>query len=213
MAKPSTPAFDEATAEVQFLRWIFGWNLPVSWIMVMVIVGGVGYLIGFPYSSGFLGVLAGPVVWYLDTRYIDRHYETLRDAYVADLETIGPKVLQAAGAAEDAPTFTLLTEPDSTPLLLEAPKQYDATVLAVDETGVWLYGETILDMMFMEATVGTDPEEVRRVDIDTLESVTYRDRTLEIRTIDGETITALSSTEPSDAMAAIQERIEDSEDE
>lgn len=211
MPTTSTPAFDEAKAEVQFLRWIFGWNLPVSWGMVMVIVGGVGYLIGFPYAAGFLGVLAGPVVWYLDTRYVDRHYESLREAYVADIGTIGPNVLRAAGAAEDAATFTLVTEPDSTPLLLEAPKQYDATVLGVDETAVWLYGETILDLVFMEATVGTDPEEVRRVDLAALESVTYRDGALELQTTDGETVTALTSTEPEAAMAAIRERMDESE--
>lgn len=208
MASTVDSAFEAAKAEVFFLRWIFGWNLLVGWLMVTFLVGGVGYFIGFVYEFGLVGFFLGLPTWYLGTRYINEHYEALRDGYVADVETFGPKVLRSAGADPDAEFFTLVVWPEDRPFLVEAPEQYDATVLGVGADTLWIYDETTFDVMFLNAAIGTDTDEVEEFAIADLESVTYADRELEIRTEDGEVFYAPSSTEPAEAIEAIRERMD-----
>ncbi len=207
MAGTDGLAFEEATSGVQFVRWIFGWNLIVSWGMIMVIVGGTGYLLGVPYLAGLVGFLAGPPIWFYETRYINSHYESLYDAYLGDLDTVGPKVLGAAGAAADADIYTLVFAPGSPPLLVEPAQQYEATVLAVDDSTVWLYEEATLDLMFLDGDFGTNPDEVRGIDLEDLESVTYEEQALVFETTDDETVRAPSSTEPAEALETIRDRM------
>lgn len=201
-------AFEAAKAEVAFLRWIFGWSLPIGWLMVTFLVGGLGYFIGLVYEFGLVGFVLGLPAWFFGTRYIDEHYEALRDGYIEDIETFGPKVLRSAGVDEDAEFFTLVVSPTDRPFLVEAPKQYDATVLGLDADTLWIYDETTFDVMFLNATIGTDVEEVTEYAIADLESVTYEDRELVIRPTDGEVFYVPSSTEPTEAMAAIRDRMD-----
>jgi len=207
MADPDRDGFETAKAEVQFLRWIFGWNLVVGWGMVTFLVGGVGYFVGFPYLFGLVGFVAGLPMWYQGTGYINRHYEALRDAYLADVETYGPMVLQAAGAPEGAEYVTLAGWPEDTPVLVEAPPAVSAAVLAVGPESVWLYDETGLDLQFLSASLGTDTDEVERIDVATLDSVEFGDRTLTLET-SGETDYAIPCTEePVEAIATIRARM------
>lgn len=207
MADPVESAYETARSEVSFLRWIFGWNLLVGWLMVTFLVGGVGYFIGLVYEFGLAGFLLGFPAWYLGTRYINRHYEALRDGYVQDVETFGTKVLQAAGADPDTEFFTMLVWSADRPFLVEAPKQYDATVLGVGSDTLWVYDETTFDAMFLSAAIGTDTDEVTAFDVTAIDSVAYEDRELAIRTTDGEVFYAPSGTEPAEAMVAIRERM------
>lgn len=200
-------AFQDAKAEVNFLRWIFGWNLPVGWLMVTFLVGGVGYFIGFVYEFGLLGFLLGFPAWFYGTRYIDAHYESLRDGYLADVEQFGPMVLQRAGADPEAEYFVLEVTPESTPFRVDAPTQFDATVLAVESDTLWIYDETTFDVMFLEGTIGTDPEEVTEIPIADLETLVYQDRELELHLTDEAAFYVPSSTEPNEVMAAIGKRM------
>lgn len=211
MAGTDGLAFDEAASSVQFVRWIFGWNLLVSWGMITVIVGGTGYLVGVPYLAGLVGFLAGPPIWFYETRYINSHYEPLYEAYFEDLEVVGPKVLKAAGAAEDVDFFTLRFAPDSSPLLVEPAQQYDAAVLAVGDSTVWIYDDATLDLMFLDGDFGTDTDVVEAIDFEDLEAVSYEDQALEFHTIDEETVRVASSTEPAEALDAIRTRLADVE--
>ena len=209
MAGTDGSAFTEAKSGVQFVRWIFGWNLVVSWGMIMVIVGGTGYILGRPYLAGLVGFLAGPPIWLYETRYINAHFEPLREAYFADLDVVGPKVLEAAGAAADADFFTLIYAPESTPLLVEPAQQYDAAVIAVGDSTVWVYDEASLDLMFLNGDFGLDPDDVRTIELEDLESVTYEDQALEFQTTDEDPVRVASSTEPTEALEAIRLRAAD----
>lgn len=207
MANSMESAFDRAKSEIFFLRWIFGWNLLVGWLMVMFLVGGVGYFLRLPYLFGLVGFVLGLPVWYLGTQYINEHAEALRDGYLADVETFGPKVLRSAGAPGDAETYVLVVWPETAPFKVDFPKQYAATVLAVGDEAVWIYNETSLDMMFMSGTIGTDTDEVERVAFADLESVAEADRAVELHRTDDEPIIIPCASDPSEAIEAIRDRL------
>jgi hypothetical protein len=204
MTDAERAGFQAAKADVQFLRWIFGWNLVVGWGMVTFLVGGVGYFLGFPYLFGLVGFVAGLPMWYQGTGYINRHYEGLRDAYLSDVETYAPTVLQAAGAPESAEYVTLTSWSEDRPMLVESPTAFGAVVLAIGADALWIYDETSLDLQFLSASLGTDTDEVERIDATALESVTYEDRILTLETTDGTEYPIPCAEEPVDAIASLR---------
>lgn len=183
MSEPQS-AFRAAKAERNLLRWVFGWHPVVGWAMVVFLTSGVGYYFGLAYEFALVGLLGGGPVWYQGMRYINRHWESLREAYLADVEQFGPTVLSAAGMTEGA-WITLHTKaPEKRQPFVEAPSQVDATLVGLDDAGLWIYDQTTLDLMFMKATVGTDPDEVVHFPDGNLESVTFDEGILTVEPIE-----------------------------
>jgi hypothetical protein len=183
MSEPQS-AFRAAKAERSILRWVFGWHPVVGWAMVVFLTSGVGYYLGLAYELALVGLIAGGPVWYQGMRYINRHWEPLRDAYLTDVEEFGPKVLSAAGMAENAWTSLLTMAPEKRQPFVEAPNQVDATLVGLDDAGLWIYDRTSLDLMFMKAEVGTDPDEVVHFPDGNLASVTFEDGILTVEPIE-----------------------------
>lgn len=213
MSKPQS-AFREAKADVSFLRWIFGWHPVVGWAMVVFLLGGIGYYFGESYLFALIGLLIGGPIWYQGTRYIAQHADAVRDGYMADVEEYGPLVLEAAGMDEDAEQFILTKTPADTQPFVEAPTQVDVTIVGVDDTGVWVYDETTLDLMFLKATVGTDPDNVLRVPYSNLESVAFEDGNLVVTPIEEtdeiRTFRTPLSAEPRELLSTVESRLESS---
>ncbi|MFB6086677.1 MAG: hypothetical protein ABEJ84_07735 [Halodesulfurarchaeum sp.] len=205
----SKSAFRAAKAERSTLRWLFGWHPVVGWAMVVFLLGGVGYYLRASYQFALVGLVLGGPIWYQGMRYINRHWESIRDGYLTDVEKYGPTVLEAAGMDEGADVFTLTKTPEDTQPFVEAPEQVDATLVGVDGTGVYIY-ETTLDLMFLKAGIGTDPEQVIHFPSSNLERAEYEDGTLVIspvrETEDLVTYRTPVDAEPVELLARIREQ-------
>lgn len=205
-------AFREAKSEIFFLRWIFGWHPVVGWAMVVFLVGGSGYYFGAAYLFGLIGLLIGGPIWYQGTKYINRHADSIREGYMQDVREFGPLVLEAAGMDEDAEQFVLVKTPEDTQPFIEAPTQVDATIVGVDDTGVWIYDETTLDLMFLKAAVGTEPDNVVQFPYSNLESVEFEDGVLVVTPIEEtdevETYRTPLSDEPRALLSTIESHLE-----
>ncbi len=213
MTEPKS-AFREARADVSFLRWIFGWHPVVGWAMVIFLLGGIGYYFRAAYLFGLIGLIIGGPIWYQGTKYIDRHADSIREGYMTDVEEFGPVVLEAAGMADDAEVFVLTKTPEDTQPFVEAPTQVDVTLVGVGEETVWIYDETTLDLMFLKAGVGTDPEQVKRFSYPELDEVAFEDGELVLRPVeeteDLATYRTPLSFEPRELISTIRERTETS---
>jgi hypothetical protein len=209
MSEPSS-AFREAKAERNILRWIFGWHPVVGPVMVGFFVAGVGYYLGQLYLFALIGLLLGVPIWYLGHRSINRHWETLRAAYMQDLEQYGPAALHAAGMDEDGELFVLTETPDGTMPLIEAPSTIEVTLVGIDDTGLWINDESKLDLMFLKAAVNTTPMAVYQFPWSNLAGVTYEDGTLHVEpereTEDVEPFETTLSTAPTELLSAIERR-------
>ncbi|MFP4530269.1 MAG: hypothetical protein ACLFNC_03160 [Halodesulfurarchaeum sp.] len=201
-------AFRKAKGERSFLRWIFGWHPVVGWAMVVFLLGGIGYYFGASYTFALVGLVIGGPIWYQGMRYINRHWESIRDGYMADVDEYGPVVLEAAGMDEDAEVFTLTKVPEGTQPFIEAPSQVDTTLVGLDDAGVWIY-EATLDLMFLKAGVGMDPEQVIHFPDSNLAGAEYEDGTLVISPVRETEDVKTYRTPLDDEPEALLERIRD----
>ena len=209
MSEP-TSAFREAKEERALLKWVFGWHPIVGPLMVGFFVAGVGYYLGQLYLFALLGLLLGVPTWYFGRQSINRHWETLRAAYMQDLEQYGPAALHAAGMDEDGDLYVLTETPAGTMPLVEAPSTVDVTLVGVDDTGLWINDESKLDLMFLNASVNTDPRAVYQFPWSNLAGVVYEDGTLRVEpereTEEIEAFETTLSTEPTELLSAIERR-------
>lgn len=205
----SESAFRAAKGELSFLRWIFGWHPVVGWAMVVFLLGGMGYYFGASYLFALVGLVVGGPIWYQGMRYINRHWESIRQGYEADVDEYGPIVLEAAGMDENAELFTLTKIPEDTQPFIEAPSQVDTTLIGLDDDGVWIY-EASLDLMFLKAGVGMDPEQVIHFPDSNLEGAEYVDGVLVVspvrETQDVKTYRTPLDDEPDEVLERIRDR-------
>ncbi|MDZ7849721.1 MAG: hypothetical protein U5K70_02525 [Halodesulfurarchaeum sp.] len=208
----SQSAFREAKAELSFLRWIFGWHPVVGWAMVVLLLGGIGYYFGAAYLFALVGLVAGGPIWYQGMRYINRNWESLRTAYIADVEEYGPVVLEAAGMDEGTEVTLLTKASEETQPFVEAPSQIDATLVGVDDAGVWIHGHTSLDLTFQKASFGTDPDGIVHFPYSNLAAAVFEDGDLVVRPIretdDLKTFRTPLTEEPVELLATIREEME-----
>jgi hypothetical protein len=211
MSEPQS-GFQDAKDEVSLLRWVFGWHPVIGPVMVVVFFAGTGYYFRAMNPAAMVGLILALPIWYQGTKYINRYAESIREGYEADVEEYGPVVLEAAGMDEDADQFILHKIPEGTQPFIEAPSQVDMTIVGVDDTGVWIYDETTLDMMFLKAALGTEPDNVNRFPWSNLESIAFEDGDLVVTPIEVtdeiETYRTPLSEEPRGLLSTVEARIE-----
>ncbi|MBS3761522.1 hypothetical protein [Halodesulfurarchaeum sp.] len=204
--------FRDAKDEVSLLRWVFGWHPIVSPVVVVVLFAGIGYYFRATNPAAMAGLVLAVPIWYQGARYINRHAASIREGYEADVEEYGPVVLEAAGMDEDADQFILHKIPDDTQPFIEAPSQVDMTIVGVDDTGVWIYDETTLDLMFLKAALGTEPDNVIRFPWSNLESVDFEDGDLVVTPIEETDEIEIYRTplgeEPQELLSTVKARIQ-----
>jgi len=209
MSEPSS-AFRQAKEERRLLKWVFGWHPVVGPVMVTFLVAGVGLYLGQLYLFALIGLLLGIPTWYLGRQSINRHWESLRAAYMQDIEQYGPASLHAAGMDDAGELFVLTETPAGTMPLIEAPSTVDVTLVGIDDTGIWINDESKLDLMFLNAAVNTDPRAVLQFPWSNLAGVSYTDGTLRVEpereTEDVESFETTLSTEPIELLSAIERR-------
>jgi len=203
-------AFREAKEELTLLRWVFGWHPVVGWAMIVFLVSGIGYYFGRAYQFALAGVILGGPIWYLSMRYINANWEPLRTGYLEDVEQFGPLVMKEAGMDPGASMHLLTKSPDKRQPFVEAPTQVDATLIGLDDAGLWIYDQTTLDLMFQKGKVEMDPEEVIEFPYSNLEAVTFEDDVLTITPVEEteeqrEYKTPLDA-EPTELLAAVSDR-------
>jgi len=201
MSGGTTRNFQDAKSSITVPIWLAGWNILYTWVAVIVIAGIVGYAIDSAWTLGALGFLAGPAVWFFGARYINDNYEPVLQGYLRDVEGRGREILGLAG--ENVASYTLKYKGDS-PLLVSAAKEYRPTSLIVTDSSVAVYDDTELNMMMLNADVGTDTREMY---YDQISTVNYSDPYLELKTSDGDTMQYYSSRKPNDALHDIQSRL------
>lgn len=207
MSEPKS-AFRAAKGERSFLRWIFGWHPVVGWAMVVFLLGGIGYYFGASYTFALVGLVIGGPIWYQGMRYINRHWEPIRDAYLADVDEYGPVVLEAAGMDDSAEVFTLTKVPEDTQPFIDAPSQVETTLVGVDGAGVWIY-DTTLDLMFLKAGMATDPDQVIHFPYSNLAGAEFDDGDLVVTPIEETTDLVTYRTPLDDDPAALLRAIEE----
>lgn len=207
MSEP-TSAFREAKAERNRLVWVVGWHPVVGPAMIVVFVAGIGLYFDQLYLLALLGLLVGPPLWYLGRRSINRHWESLREAFMQDLEAYGPAALHAAGMDRDGDLHVLTETPEGTLPLVRAPSKVDVTLVGIDDTGLWINDASTLDLMFLKGAVNTDPIAVMHVPWSNLAGVSYEAGSLvvepERETEDVETFERTLSEEPTALLSAVE---------
>lgn len=201
MAGGETPKFQNAQSSIFYPLWLTGWSLGYTWVGTVVVAAVVGYLIDSAVLLGTLGFFAGPVVWFFGVRYINDNYRDVLNGYLRDVEGKGREILGLTG--ENVESYTLHFEGES-PLMVSAAKQYQPTSLIVTDSSVAVYDDTELDMVQLNADVGTSTREMY---FDQISTVNYSEPYLELKTSDGDTLQYHSSRKPNDAMHDIQERL------
>lgn len=201
MAGNRTPNFEDAKSSLLIPLWLTGWSLLYTWLGTIVALGIVGYFLESTAILVFLGIFAGPIVWFIGARYVNDNYRDVLDAYLRDVEGRGREILGLTG--EDVASYTLQFE-GASPLMVSAAKEYQPTTLIVTDSSVAVYDDTNLNMMLLQADVGTDTREMY---YDQISSVNYSEPYLELKTSDGDTMQYLSSRKPNDALHDIQDRL------
>ncbi|MFB6109980.1 MAG: hypothetical protein ABEJ60_03800 [Halodesulfurarchaeum sp.] len=208
-------AFRDARDDLSLLRWVWGWHPIVSPVIIIILMSGVGYYVGGAYLFTVAGIVASGPIWYQGMRYINRNWEPVREGYMQDVERVAPAVLEAAGMDGSGSVHTLVDVPAETLPFVEAPSKVEATLVGVDETALWIYDQTELDLMFLKAPVGTVPDLVDSIPLGAIESVAYEDGTFVVETApdSGEgTVSAPAAEPPRDLLAAVRGRIESASD-
>lgn len=201
MADAQTPNFSQAKSSILFPVWVTGWNILYTWVGTIVALSAIGYFIDSAAFLGSLGLIVGPIVWFIGVRYINDNYESVLSGYLRDVEGKGREILGLTG--EDVDSYTLRYEGNS-PFLVSPAKSYQPTTLIVTDSSVAIYDDTELDMMMLDADVGTGTREMY---YDQISTVNYSKPYLELKTSDGDTMQYLSSRKPNDALHDIQTRL------
>ncbi|MGM0372761.1 MAG: hypothetical protein ACQEQJ_09730 [Halobacteriota archaeon] len=203
-------AFRTAKDDLSLLRWVWGWHPVVGPAMIVFLLGGMGYYFGVGSWLTPVALVVAVPTWYLSMRYINRHYETVRDGYVSDVQQFGPTVLEAAGMDESATVHFLTSIPSHRLPFVEAPTKVKAAMVGLDGDAVWIYDQTSLDLMFLKGTVGTEPVLVTRIDYGMIDSVAYEDGEFVIEvpdTAEEETVRLPSSDAPTELLDTLRERL------
>ncbi len=203
-------AYQEAKADISLLRWVFGWHPIIGPVMVIFFAGGIGYYLGEMYLFALGGLLLGGPVWYLGMRYINRHADRIREAYLEDVDTYGPVVLESAGMDDDGEFHVIRDVSTGTQPFIETESEIEITLVGLDDTGVWLMDDGKLDLMFLNAILATAPEAVQHVPWSNMDRVAYEDGEFVVEPVqetgDVKPFRTSLSAEPTAALEAIEAR-------
>lgn len=188
--------------------WWLGWH-PI----ITPLIGGVGGLtvgnaIAVPMGLLFgldvlltmgagavVGALAGVGVWYRGTKTVNREYGDVA-------ASVAPG---GDDAADATPSFVLLGQGAGTRPLVEPNRRYDASVVRL--------GADVMDVRrgsfdFADRRV-TFGREAVSLPYEFVRTVTYDGSALAIETTRGDRFTADATTEPTDLLCALRDRIRD----